>query len=375
MSISMINPGEANKAFLKDLEDAAIKVIRSGKYILGPEVEVFEREIATYLGVKHAIGMSSGTDALLAAFVVYGIGPGDEVICPSFTFFATAGSIVRCGATPVFVDVLKDCFTIDPQAIRKAITKRTKAIMPVHLFGQSSDMDSIMTIAKESKLIVIEDACQAIGASINNSMVGTIGDVGCFSFFPTKNLGGVGDSGMIVTNDDRTAEKLLAARNHGSKVRYFHDFVGGNFRIDTLQAALLSVKLKHLPQHEEARRRHAKIYQKVFKHLISNVKALSYPNEPRGKHTYNQYTVRVHNNKRDELMSYLSKLNIGTAIYYPLPLHRQVCFTKENSRFLDMTETDIASKEVLSLPISSEVSDSDVESVAMAIADFVKANG
>lgn len=372
MSIAMINPSEANKLFLKDLEDAAIKVIRSGKYILGPEVEIFEREIATYLGVKHAIGMSSGTDALLAAFMAYGIGPGDEVICPSFTFFATAGSIVRCGATPVFVDILKDCFTIDPEAIRKAITKRTKAIMPVHLFGQSSDMDSIMAIAKESGLVVIEDACQAIGSSINGAMVGTIGDVGCYSFFPTKNLGGVGDSGLIVTNDDSIAGKLVAARNHGSKVRYFHDFVGGNFRIDTLQAALLSVKLKHLPEQEAARKRHAQNYYKIFKYTRLNEDVISTPKEVRGNHIYNQYTIRVHDNKRDELMAHLNKLGIGSAIYYPLPLHKQVCFTSSNSIHHDMKETDLAAQEVLSLPISAEVSDADIDTVAAEIVAFSK---
>jgi dTDP-4-amino-4,6-dideoxygalactose transaminase len=370
MSIKMINPNDANEPFLKELEDAATSVIRSGSYILGPEVAVFEKQMADYLGVRYAIGVSSGTDALLAALMAYGIGPGDEVICPSFTFFATAGSIARSGATPVFVDILKDCFTIDPQAIRAAITKKTKAIMPVHLFGQSSDMDAIMSIASEHDLIVIEDACQAIGASVDSSMIGAIGNVGCFSFFPTKNLGGFGDSGLIVTNEDSTAERLIAARNHGSKVRYFHDFVGGNFRIDTIQAALLSVKLKYLPEQEAARRRHAQIYADVFKDLGLNEEVISPPKEVRGRHVYNQYTIRIHNNKRSALFEHLSAHGISSAIYYPLPLHQQACFTSRNSASHTMNETELAASEVLSLPISSEVADEDIAVVASEIVAF-----
>lgn len=362
----MIDTKNANSAFLSELEDAAVKVIRHGKYILGPEVDLFEKEVASYLGVKHAIGMSSGTDALLAALMAFEIGCGDEVICPSFTFFATAGAIARTGAIPVFVDISNKCFTINTDAIRKAITKKTKAIMPVHLFGQCADMIEIMNIAKEYNLVVIEDACQAIGAVIDGAMAGTTGDVGCYSFFPTKNLGGLGDSGLVVTNQDSIAEKLKAARNHGSKTRYYHDFIGGNFRMDTMQAAMLSVKLKHLPSQNITRAEHAKIYNDIFLDMKMDESVVSWPRQVRGVHTYNQYTLRIHKN-RDKLIQNMSDLKIGSAIYYPLPLHEQICFTNKNSVCHTMNETDLAAKEVLSIPISYEITNSDIEAVASAI--------
>lgn len=370
MTIQMIDPVKANEAFLKDLEDAACEVIRSGKYILGKPVEIFEEQISKYLNVKHAIAVSSGTDALLMALMVYNIGPGDEVICPSFTFFATAGSIARVGAKPVFVDIRNDCFTLNVEEVRKAISSKTKAIMPVHLFGQSADMQAIMELAKEHNLIVIEDACQAIGAELNNEKVGVIGNVGCFSFFPTKNLGGIGDSGLIVTNHDDIADKLKACRVHGSKVRYYHDFIGGNFRIDTIQAAFLSVKLKYLPDQEADRAYNAITYYDYFLNNYVDPLLLSLPQQVRGKHVYNQYTVRVHHGHRDRLMNYLTSKNIFTAIYYPLPLHKQKCFNENNSRHLSMTETDLAAEEVLSLPISSEVSRPSIIEVASTIKEY-----
>ncbi len=366
MNIPILNPQKANEPIQQELEEAALRVLRSGQYILGKEVSDFEQQIAEYLGCKYAVGMSSGTDALLASLMALDIGPGDEVICPSFTFFATAGSISRVGATPVFVDIQRDCFTISPADIIKNISPRTKAIIPVHLFGQSADMDAINEIADKHGLYVIEDACQAIGASLGSKKVGTIGTVGTYSFFPSKNLGGFGDSGLVTTNFESIYQKLLSIRNHGSKVRYYHDTVGANFRIDAIQAALLGVKLKHLPKDETLRVRNARLYNENIK----NPKVTT-PPVCRGVHTYNQYTIRVHGGARNSLQSTLQDAGIGTGIYYPLPLHKQVCFTPENSICSQsMSETDFAATEVLSLPISSEITEEQIEYICEKINAF-----
>lgn len=349
MKVPLLDPRLNNESCIEELEAAASSVLRSGQYILGQRVEDFESQISTYLNVDHAIGVSSGTDALLLSLMALDIGPGDEVICPSFTFFATAGSIVRVGATPVFVDIQPDCFTCDPSSIESAITSKTKAIIPVHLFGQSADMTRISAIAKKYSLFVIEDAAQAIGCELNGIKVGRIGDIGCFSFFPSKNLGGFGDAGLVTTNDSNLASKLRTLRVHGGKDRYFHDAVGGNFRIDALQAALLSVKLPYLNNQELRRWENSCMYETLLKNS-----GFILPKEVRGKHVYNQYTIKVPK-KRDELQKYLAKKGIASGIYYPLPLHKQKCFQHLVPGDIDLPVTDGIAKTCLSLPIASEL--------------------
>jgi len=379
MKIAMINPAKTNSLFLEELEEAAKRVIRSGSYILGPEVDAFEENCAKYLGAKHAIGVSSGTDALLVSLMAAGIGAGDEVICPSFTFFATAGSISRVGAKPVFIDNHYGCFTCKPCDIEGAITERTKAIIPVHLFGQSADMDAIMEIAKKNSLFVLEDVAQAIGAECGGKNLGTIGDAGCFSFFPSKNLGGFGDAGLVTTNDDDLAGRIKMMRSHGSHERYKHIEVGGNFRIDTLQAALLDVKLKYLPEHERLRIENSQLYTSRL--ADAGVAALStdvtardatyvLPAVERGKHVYNQFTLRVNGGKREELKSYLETRGIGCAVYYPIPLHKQMAFSNVVPKELCLPEADRSAEEALSLPIANEVSKDEISYICDTLINF-----
>ena len=329
----MLNPVLGNSKIIKEIELASIEVIRGGRYILGDQVKEFEKSCAEHLGCKYAIGVSSGTDALLLSLMAMGIGPGDEIICPSFTFFATAGSIARVGAKPIFVDILPDCFTIDPESIKKSITKKTKAIIPVHLYGQCADMLNIKKIAENYNLKIIEDAAQAIGACFNVRMAGTWGDVGCFSFFPSKNLGGFGDSGLITTNDDELNYKIRCLRVHGGEQQYYHKYIGGNFRIDTIQAAMLNIKLKYLKEFEDARKFNAQFYQENLKDIFW----CKMPQEVRGKHTWNQFTICIKNDLRDEFKKYLESQEIASAIYYPLPLHKQECF-KNIKKFDDCTD-------------------------------------
>lgn len=337
---------KAQYATIKDEVLAAVaEVLESQVCIGGPKVAELEQKIAAISDCKFAVGVSSGTDALLASLMALGVGPGDEVITTPFTFFATAGCIARTGALPVFVDIDPRTYNIDPSKIEAAVTERTKAIIPVHLYGQMADMDPIMEIAARHNLYVIEDAAQAISATYKGRKAGSIGTVGCFSFFPSKNLGAAGDGGMIVTNDPALHERLVAMRAHGSKPKYYHKFVGGNFRLDPIQAAILLVKLPHLDSWSEARRRNAAYYNQAFAGSDVQVPWI----RPDCGSIFNQYVVRVPG--RDAFEQALKKEGIGTAIYYPLPMHLQECFAGKCRVIGSLQEAEAAAKNVLALPV------------------------
>jgi len=348
---------------------AITKVMESQQFILGPEVKLLEDEIAAMLGAKHAIGCASGTDALILALMAAGIRPRDEVITTPFSFVATAGSIAQVGAKPVFVDIDPVTFNIDPQKLEAAITSKTRAIMPVHLFGLPADLDPIMALAKPKKLLVIEDAAQAIGSRYNGRFVGTIGDFGCFSFFPSKNLGGAGDGGLVTTNDSAMAERLRMIRVHGSKRKYFHDVQGTNSRLDTLQAAILRVKLRHLDQWAAGRQNRANRYRLLFEEK-GLTRFLNYPPLPpaRFHHVYNQFTVRAQH--RDELKESLRSAGIPSEIYYPLCLHLQGAFANLGYQSGQMPVAEKVSGEVLSLPVFPELTDAQQDMVVQAIEKF-----
>lgn len=364
---------KAQFATIRDEVMAAItRVMESQHFILGPEVKQFEEEVAAKLGAKFAIGCASGTDALILSLLAAGIGPGDEVITTPFSFIATAGSIARVGAVPVFVDVDPLTFNIDPALIEAAITPRTRAIMPVHLFGLPADMDPILDVARANKLAVIEDAAQAIGARYRDTYVGTLGDFGCFSFFPSKNLGGAGDGGLITTNLDEMGERLRMLRAHGSQKRYHHDILGTNSRLDALQAAILRVKLRHLDSWAEARSRRAARYVNAFPSDPGNSLVAFTPTPPAAfHHVYNQFTIRC--SFRDELKEFLKQAGVPTEIYYPLCLHLQTAFAYLGHAKGAFPVAEIASKEVLSLPVFPELSDARQDMVISAIVEFCSA--
>ena len=351
---------------LRDEIQPAIEAVLDSQYLInGPAVGELECDIAGYCGTPFAIGVSSGTDALICTLMAIDIQPGDEVICPSFTFFATAGSIWRVGAKPVFVDIEPGTFNIDTAQLESKITNKTKAIMPVHLFGQLAEMPPILEIAKRHDLFVIEDAAQAIGAKQGDQRAGSLGHVGCFSFYPTKNLGGAGDGGMVVTHDETLAQQMIKLRNHGTERRYFHQQVGGNFRLDTLQAVYLLKKLPHLEGWHTARRQHAAHYD----HLLADIEQVITPTVlPNNTCIYNQYVIRAQ--QRDELQAYLGEHNIGSGIYYPLGLHEQACFASLGYQHGDLPETERATQEVLALPIHPELTEAQVAYVAQTITRF-----
>jgi dTDP-4-amino-4,6-dideoxygalactose transaminase len=356
---------KAQYAGIKDDVLAAVsEVLDSQVCILGPRVEELERQVAALSDCRFGVGVSSGTDALLAALMALEIGLGDEVITPSFTFFATGGCVSRVGATPVFVDIDPRTYNIDPRLVERAITPRTKAIIPVHLFGQVCDMDPIMEIARQHHLYVIEDAAQAISATYKGRKAGSIGTVGCLSFYPTKNLGGAGDGGMLVTNDADLNERLLVMRNHGSKPKYYHKVVGGNFRLDPLQAAILLVKLPHLDTWSGGRRRNAAIYDQGFAGSPVGTPWIG----PSAVSIYNQYVIRVEG--RDELVAHLNAQQIGSEIYYPLPLHLQECFRNLGYKEGDLRESERAAREVLALPVYPELSPDQIKFVSRTILDW-----
>lgn len=341
------------------------EVVDSCQFINGPQVKQMEQMIAEYSGAKCAVGVSSGTDALVCAMMALGIGPGDEVILPTFTFFATAGSVWRLCAKPVFVDIDPKTYNIDPAKIEKLITKKTKAIIPVHLFGQIADMDPIMKIAAKYNLYVIEDACQSIGAKYKGKKAGSMGTVGCFSFFPSKNLGTAGDGGAIVTQDPVLGEKLAIMRMHGSKPKYYHQLVGGNFRLDTVHAAIIIVKLKYLDKWTEGRRKNADKYN----NLLANLDCVGKPCiEKHNESVINQYVIRVP--KRDQLREFLTKNEIGTEIYYPLSLHEQKCFAPLGHKRGDFPESEKAAAETVALPVYPELTDDQIAYVAGKIREF-----
>jgi len=350
---------------IKDEVSRAISdVCESQAFALGPAVAEFEKSVAAYCGATHAIGVSSGTDALLASLMALGVKAGDEVITTPFTFFATAGSIVRVGAKPVFVDVDPDSYNIDPAGIEQRITERTRAIIPVHLFGQLAQMRPIMEIARRHNLAIIEDAAQAIGASQDGVKAGNFGDCGCFSFYPTKNLGAFGDGGLVTTKADELAERIRALRDHGQKPRYFYRVIGGNFRLDGIQGAVLNVKLKSLDRWNEKRRQHAALYDRLF--AGSPVKAPKI--ETNNVCIYHQYTVTVP--ERDRLQEFLAENGIGSAVFYPKPLHLQDCFSELGYRRGDMPVAERLCDEVLSLPVYPELSPEQVERSAETVLKF-----
>jgi dTDP-4-amino-4,6-dideoxygalactose transaminase len=353
---------------IRDEVRAAIdKVLESQHFINGSEVKQLEEAVAAYSGCKKAIGVSSGTDALVCALMTLGIGAGDEVITTPYTFFATVGSIWRVGAKPVFVDIEADTFNIDPKLIEKAVTSRTKAIIPVHLYGQCADMDPILAIAKQHNLFVIEDGAQAIGAKYKGRTVGSMGTVGCLSFFPSKNLGGFGDGGMMLTNDEALGEKLALFRMHGSKPKYYHKFVGGNFRLDTIQAAGLLVKLKYLESWSDKRRANAKMYDALF----AGFDKVGTPKvRPENTSIYNQYVIRV-GDKRNDLMAFLKDNGIGTEIYYPVSMHEQECFASLGYKRGDFPVSETAAGETLALPIYPELTDAQMTYVATKVKEFL----
>jgi dTDP-4-amino-4,6-dideoxygalactose transaminase len=350
--------------------DALTRVCDSQRFIHGPEVEGLERELEAYLGIQHAIGLSSGTDAVLAALMALGIGPGDEVITSTYSFFATAGCVARLGARPVLVDIESDTFNINPDAALAAVTPRTRAIIPVHLFGQSAEMMPLINASTKSGVPIIEDAAQAIGAKYHDHAVGSFGVIGCFSFFPSKNLGAFGDGGLVTTNDRNVAHTLKLLRNHGMEPKYYHHFIGGNFRLDALQAAVLRVKLPHLERWTEGRQRNAARYRALLadRKLTDVVRV---PVEaPARTHIYNQFVVRVPN--RDELKAHLDRAGIGTEVYYPVPFHLQRCFKPLGYAQGAFPHAEAAANDSLALPIYPELTEAQQASVVDAIAVFYR---
>ena len=334
--------------------------------ILGPYVERFEKKLAEYCQTKHAIGVSSGTDALLCTLMGLGVGPGDEVICPTFTFFATAGSIARLGAKPVFVDIEPHSFNLDPADVRRKLTKQTKAIMPVHLFGQVAKMEAVNEVAAERDIPVVEDAAQAIGATRNGKPACSLGFAGCLSFYPTKNLGAFGDAGAICTNDDAFAERCRKLRVHGSGHTYHHEMIGGMFRLSALQAAVLEVKLKHLDGWHDARRKNAALYDK----LLAGSNVVTPRIDEGNRSIYNQYVVRVAD--RDAVKQRLADRGVSTGVYYPIPLHLQECFRYLGYKEGDFPESERACREVLALPVYPELPEEQVRYVAQELLAAVR---
>ena len=348
----------------EEVMGAIERVCESQMLCLGPAVEEFERKLAEYCGCEHAIGVSSGTDALLMSLMTLEVGAGKEVITTPFTFFATAGAIARVGARPVFVDIDEESCNIDPGLIEEKITERTRAIIPVHLFGQVTQMKPIMEIAERHKLAVVEDAAQAIGATQDGVKCGNFGDLGCFSFYPTKNLGGFGDGGLVTTNQKNLAKRVKLLRTHGEDPRYFYRVIGGNFRLDAIQGAVLSVKLKYVDKWNEKRKQNAAIYDRIF--ADSAVKGPKI--DANNVSTYHQYTVRVP--KREKLQKYLAEKEVSTAVFYPKPLHLQDCFSELGYKKGDLPVSEKLCGEVLSLPVYPELKQEQIEYVANTVLRF-----
>jgi dTDP-4-amino-4,6-dideoxygalactose transaminase len=364
MAVTFFDLKAQNAKIRKEIDAAISQVVDSAHFILGANVAELEKETAAYHGAKFALGVASGTDAILLALKALNIKAGDEVITTPFTFVATAEVISYTGAKPVFVDINPDTFTIDPEMIKAKINKKTKAIIPVHLYGQSAELDPILKMAKDNGIHVIEDSCQAIGAKYHGKHVSTFGDAGCLSFFPTKNLGGFGDGGMIITNSEEVYNTAKVLRGHGSRTTYHYDMVGYNSRLDELQAAVLRIKLKHLESYMEARRKNAALYNKLLAGL-----PLQTPKEHKDvRHVYNQFTIRT--KKRNELQEFLKTKSIGSSIYYPLSLHLQKVYQDLGYKMGDIPNAEKVQAEVLSLPIYPELSEANVTEVASAIREF-----
>lgn len=389
MRVPLLDLKPQYKSLKKELDEAVIRVAESQYFIMGPELAEMEKEFQQYLNVKHAWGVSSGTDALLLALMALDIQPGDEVIVPTYSFFATAGVVSRLFATPVFVENDPVTFNIDPNDFERKITSKTKAVIPVHLFGQSAEMDEIMKIANAHNLYVIEDAAQAIGTQYKDGrFVGTIGHIGCYSFFPSKNLGGYGDGGLIVTNDDQLSEIIRIKRVHGGEPKYYHKVIGGNFRLDAIQAAVLRVKLPHLQSWSEKRQQNAKRYNQLFieaglaeetgktkfdnKNKVLLPKAVYENSGVKNYHIYNQYKIRVE--KRDALREFMTKHEIGTEIYYPVPFHLQECFADLGYKKGDFPISEFSANTSIALPIYPELTDEQLQYVVSTIKKFFDEN-
>jgi dTDP-4-amino-4,6-dideoxygalactose transaminase len=355
----------------EEFDETIRRVIKQSEFILGPEVEAFEKEIASYLSVKYAIGVASGTEALQLALLACGIKPGDEVITTPYTFIATAEAITQCAAKPVFVDIEPKTYNIDTTKIEPRITKQTKAILPVHLFGQSAEMPPVLELAQKYNLKIIEDCAQALGAEHRGTKVGSFGHAGCLSFFPSKVLGAYGDGGMVVTNNPEIAERVKMLRNHGCKEKYYHLIPGFNSRLDALQAAILRVKLRHLDDWIRQRQQKAALYSR----LIGETEVVEPPYAvPYCRHVFNYYTIRLKNSKvsRDKLREYLGSQGIATAVYYPLSLHLQEAYRSLAHKLGDFPESEHAQEELLSLPIYPEISEEQINRVASTIMDFCR---
>jgi len=365
MKVKLLDLVPQYESIRDEIREAVERVLASQQFILGAGVQEFEEEIAGYCGTRFAVGVASGSDAILLSLMAYGIGDGDEVVTTPYTFFSTVSSITRLGARPVFVDIDPVTYNIDPEGVKRALTPRTKAVLPVHLFGQSADMDPLCAEARERGIAVIEDACQSIGALYKGKRVGSIGDTGCFSFFPSKNLGGFGDGGMVTTNDEQIMRRLSSLRMHGSSERYYHTEIGINSRLDALQAAVLSVKLGHLDRWNEGRRGNAGKYGEG----LSRLGGVEVPTEAEyGRSVFNQYVIRAE--RRDELMGFLRKNGVGCEIYYPLPLHQQECFAFLGASEGDFPESERAAGETLALPVYAELTDRQIGYVIETITRF-----
>lgn len=371
LDVAMLDVRRQNTPLADEINAAIQAVVASGAFVNGPAVKEFEEATARYCGTRHAVGCASGSDALLLALMALGIGPGDEVIMPSFTFFATASSVTRLGARCVFADIVPETFNIDPKDIARKITARTKAILPVHLFGQCADMAAINTLARENgRIPVIEDACQAIGAEFEHRRAGSLGRMGCFSFYPTKNLGGMGDGGLITTDNTELAERLRILRDHGQHPRYYHHEVGINSRLDAIQAAVLNVKLARLESYAAGRQQHAHTYAKEFARTGVDSKIGIPTVKPGAASVWNQYTIRVRDGERDALQKHLAERRIGSAVYYPVPLHLQKCFAFLGYQEGSLLVTELACREVLSLPIYECLTVEEQQAVIGAIGEF-----
>jgi dTDP-4-amino-4,6-dideoxygalactose transaminase len=375
MKVPLLDLKVQYQAIKDELRPVVDEVFESQIFILGPKVEALEKAVAAYSGIPHAVGVSSGTDALLVSLMALDVGAGAEVVTTPFTFFSTAGAVARLGARPVFVDIDPLTFNLDPEKLDRALTPRTKAIIPVHLFGQCADMDPILGLARRRGVPVIEDAAQSIGAEYKGRRAGSLAELGIFSFFPSKNLGGFGDGGMVVTNDRALFDKVKMLRVHGSAVKYFHKFVGGNFRLDALQAAILAVKMRHLDAWTKGRQENAADYDRKFvesglvaQGLVATPKAVYKAGGDAHYHIYNQYTIRVKN--RDRLQAFLKERGIGTEVYYPVPLHLQECFRELGYREGDFPVSEEAARSVLSLPIYPELTAGQKDYVVDTIRSF-----
>ncbi len=364
MNVPLLDLKAQYSAIKADVDRAIAEVMDSQHFILGPKVDQCEQAVAAYARCAHGVGMSSGSDALLACLMAEDIGPGDEVITTTYTFFATVGAIARVGARPVLVDIDPVTYNLDVTRIEEKVTSKTRAIIPVHLYGQLADMSAVMEIAERHNLLVIEDAAQAIGAEHDGRRAGSIGHYGCFSFFPSKNLGAAGDGGMVVTNDSARAEKLKVLRGHGAKPKYHHRLIGGNFRLDAIQAAIVSAKLPHLDGWTDARQRNARLYDRLFKAADLPV---GLPVVDTDRHIFNQYVIRVP--QRDELREQLQRRGIGTEVYYPVPMHLQECFAYLEQGIGSFPESERAALETLAIPIDPCLTEQQVQYVVDSIAE------